>query len=469
VEEGYGLNSDAIERIATEYPGALVVTIDCGITAAAEARLARDRGLGLIVTDHHAFGPELPDADVLVHPRLPGGSYPFPELCGAGVAFKLAWQIARHFGDGRRASESLRAFLVRAFDLVALATIADVVPLVGENRVFVRHGLHGMNAPEGGPGLAALLLACGYGPDRPVTSQSVGYQLAPRINAAGRMSRALLAFELFTTSDPVRAQELALSLEQFNKERQEVERTILEEARQQVEAAGGASHLGAIIVASRDWHSGVIGIVASRLVDEFHRPAIVIALGDELGQGSARSIPGLDLHAALGACQSELEAYGGHAMAAGLKVRPDRLAAFRERFDQHCRDVREPHHLRRDLWIDSQVPLAMLSRNVVQQIELLEPYGQGNPRPVLLSERVTLLDPPRRFGQQSDHLRMKVREGTATLTAKAWRKADRWAKLDAGTPLDIAYEPRLEHYNGRNEVVLTLIDLKASENGPASE
>jgi single-stranded-DNA-specific exonuclease len=465
VDEGYGLNMAALESIAETHPGALVVTVDCGITSVREAERAKALGLSLIITDHHTMAAELPGAEVLVHPRLPGSEYPFGELCGAGVAFKLAWQVSRHFGDGRKANDALRAFLVRAMDLVALATVADVVPLRSENRVFVRHGLNGMNDPAGGPGLRSLLQIAGFGMGRRITSQSVGFQIAPRINAAGRMERAMLAFELFTTNDPARASELAKVLDECNQRRQQVERLILEQARRQVEEQGGVANRASIVVAHAEWHSGVIGIVASRLVDEFHRPAIVIALGPALGHGSARSIAGLDLHAILGECESSLVSFGGHAAAAGLKLQPENLAEFRDRFESACREKIEPKRLSREIWIDAEVPLGLISFNLVRAIERLEPYGQGNSKPILMSSNVTIAEQPRRFGQEGEHLRILVRQGTASATLKAWRRADRWGNLVRGSACDIAFEPRIEEYNGRVEVGLNLIDLRECADG----
>ncbi len=284
VDEGYGVNGDALRKIAEEMKAELVVTVDCGISAVAEARLARELGLELIVTDHHTPGDDLPEADVIVHPRINGAAYPCPELCGAGVAFKLAWQVCKGFGDGKKASPHLRDFLIRSLGLVAMATEADVVPLVDENRVLVRHGLAGI---DGDPsiGMRALLEVTGALNKRKLTSGTIGFGLAPRINAAGRLERAMRAVELLTTDDPALARAIAGELDECNARRQEVEQTIVKDAHDMIRAAGEVGTRGALVVGRAGWHPGVIGIVASRLVETYHRPAVVVALGDEARPG----------------------------------------------------------------------------------------------------------------------------------------------------------------------------------------
>ncbi|MBX6313729.1 MAG: single-stranded-DNA-specific exonuclease RecJ, partial [Isosphaeraceae bacterium] len=321
IDEGYGVNAEALRHLATERGASLIVTVDCGISAVAEARLARELGVELIITDHHHIGEELPDAAVLVHPKLPGSNYPFGDLCGCGVAFKLAWQICKSFGDGKKASPHLRDFLLEAMNLVALATVADVVPLGGENRIFVRHGLRGIASDAASVGLKALLDVSGLlGRDR-LSTGNLGFGLAPRINAAGRMECARIAVQMLTTRDPAEAIRLAQELDACNRRRQEMERSIVAQARAMVEESGGADDRGAIVLGQAGWHPGVIGIVASRLVDLYHRPAIVVALhADGIGQGSARSIPGLHLYEALRACSDSLAGLGGHPPPAGRKV-----------------------------------------------------------------------------------------------------------------------------------------------------
>jgi single-stranded-DNA-specific exonuclease len=466
IDEGYGLSGEALRRLASEQGATVVVTVDCGVTAVAEARLARSLGIELIVTDHHTPGPDWPEADTVVHPRAPGGQYPFPDLCGAGVAFKLAWQLCKSLGDGQKASPHLRQFLVRAMNLVALATVADVVPLEDENRIFVRHGLRGL-VKEPSVGLRALMEVAGCAGREALTTGTIGFGLAPRINAAGRMERAMAAVELLTTDDPVRAAEIALGLELCNRKRQELERAIVAQAHAMIDAQGGLGERGGIVLGHADWHAGVIGIVASRLVDAYHRPAIVVALGADCGQGSGRSIPGFDLHAALSACADELTAFGGHKAAAGLKLRPESLDAFAARFDSYCRDVLTPEQRTKVLPIDAQVPLGLLTHKVVEQVESLEPFGLGNPRPVLMAEPVRLASEPRKVGDGGVHVQLRVEQGGTTLPAIGWNMAQRLNGLKPGTPCAIAFFPMIDTWRERREVKLELKDLRVLD--PDSE
>src|SRR5262249_54441120 len=276
-----------------------------------------------------------PEADVIVHPRAGAVGYPCPDLCGAAVAFKLAWQVCKAFGDGKKASPHLRDFLLGSLGLVALATVADLVPLGGESRVLVRHGLARIDASPT-VGLRALMEVSGCLGRRRLTTGTVGFNLGPRINAAGRLECAMKAVAMLTTDDTVLAREIAEELDRCNTRRQEIERTIVAEAHQMVAAMGGSTDRGAIVLGQEAWHAGVIGIVAGRLAEHYHRPAVVVALGPEMGQGSARSIPGFDLYSAISACSEGLLGFGGHSAAAGLKMPPGFLAEFADRFDRHC-------------------------------------------------------------------------------------------------------------------------------------
>lgn len=459
VEEGYGLNGDALTRIAKEMKGEVVVTVDCGITSVQEARLARSLGIELIITDHHTISADLPEADVLVHPRLPGGSYPFGELCGAGVAFKLAWQVCKGFGDGKRASPHLRDFLLGAFGLVALATVADMVPLENENRIFVRHGLSAIHA-DPSVGLQALLKVARCFGKRKLNTGNVSFGLAPRINAAGRLECAMMAVELLTTTDPGRASSIAEELDSCNRRRQEIEQTIVMEARQMVEQRGGLGDRGAIVVGHPGWHPGVIGIVAGRLAETYHRPSIVMALRDELCQGSGRSIPGFDLYEAIRSCADDLIGFGGHRAAAGLRMLPDRFPAFAERFDHHCRTLLTEEQKIRRLDIDAEVRLADLNMKVVETIEALEPYGIGNPRPVLSAGGVRIASAPNFVGERKNHVQLRFSQNGTTVKAIAWNMAERLKSVAPGTDCDVAFLPSINEYHGRREVQLEVRDIR---------
>jgi single-stranded-DNA-specific exonuclease len=374
------------------------------------------------------------------------------------VAFKLAWQIAKSFGDGKKASPHLRDFLLRAINLVALATVADVVPLEGENRIFVRHGLRGLTS-DPSVGLRALLEVSGCLGKERLRTGTLSFQLAPRINAAGRLERAMAAVEMLTTDDETLARELAQSLDECNARRQEVERAIVAEAHDMIRASGGLGDRGAIVLGQKGWHAGVIGIVAGRLADTYHRPSIVVSLSDPLAQGSARSVPGFNLVEALRACGEGLLGFGGHAAAAGLKLAPDRFAAFAERFDHHCRASLRPEQLRKELLIDAEVPLGTLTVPVVEKIDALEPYGIGNPRPFLLADRVRVMGEPRICGDKKNHLQIRFGQGAVGIVkAVAWNMAHRVTELTPGALCSLVFQPTINEWNNRREVQLDIKD-----------
>jgi len=418
------------------------------------------------VTDHHTIGPDLPEADVVVHPRLPGSSYPFGDLCGCGVAFKLAWQVCKTFGDGKKASPHLRDFLLKSIGLVAMATVADVMPIHGENRILVRHGLAGL-ASSPSLGLRALMSVSGCLGKKDLTTGTVGFGLAPRINAAGRLERAMQAVEMLTTDDHGRAEELAQALDVCNKQRQEVERGIVDEAHELIAAQGGPKGRGAIVVGREGWHPGVIGIVASRLVETYHRPAIVVALGDEHGQGSARSIAGFDLYEAIRSCSGGLTAFGGHAAAAGLKFPRAHFDEFALMFEAHCREALTPEQLLKSIHIDAEVLLGILTTRVVEAIETLEPHGIGNPKPMLVANGVRVVGDPKACGERKNHLQVRFSQGGTVLKAIGWNLAERGKSLVAGTLCSVAFHPSINDWNGRRDVQLELKDFRIEGEGQA--
>ncbi len=462
VDEGYGLSAVALRRLVEESKAAVIVTVDCGISAVEEAKLALELGVELIVTDHHTIGPVLPAAAVIVHPRLAGSTYPSGDLCGAGVAFKLAWQVCKSFGDGKRASPHLRNFLVGALGLVALATIADVVPLSDENRIIVRHGLAGIFAAPS-VGLRALLQSSGSLDKKRLTAGMVGFGLAPRINAAGRLERAMMAVEMLTTDDVAKAREIAGVLETCNTRRQEVERLIVEQAREMLEAEGGLGDRRAIVLAREGWHAGVIGIVAGRLAEMFHRPAIIISVGAEISQGSARSIPGFDVYAAINECSDGLLTFGGHSAAAGLKLRQDQLADFTRRFEESCRKALTKEQLEREILVDAEVLLGSLTLRVVEEIEKLEPHGIGNARPLLMATDLEIAGPPRPVGGQKQHLQLRLKQGTHELKAIGWNLAAKAQSLPAGSRCSVIFHPSINDWNNRRDVQLEIKDIAPAE------
>lgn len=467
VEEGYGVNAAAVRSIAGEHPGAVLVTVDCGISSVAEAELARALGLEMIITDHHTIGPELPKADVLVHPQLPGSTYPFADLCGAAVAFKLAWQVCKSFGDGKRASPHLRAYLVESLGLVALATIADVVPLRGENRILARHGLAGVKGKPT-PGMKALMRVAGcLGRDK-LTAGMVGFNLAPRINAAGRLERAMRAVEMLTTDDQALADQIADELDEVNTRRQQVEREILKQAQDQIRAEGGLGDRGAIVLGSKDWHPGVIGIVASRLVEIYHRPTVLVAFGEEFAQGSARSIPGFDLYEAIRDSSDGLIGFGGHQAAAGVRMTEAHFPHFAELFNQRCHAGLTPELRQRELSIDAEVSLQMLTLKAVEQLERLEPHGMGNPRPLFLANGVKVVGDPRPVGERKNHLQLRFGHGSTIVQAIGWNLAEKTGGLSRGAVCDVVFHPSINEWNGYRRVQLEIRDLApGSDASPA--
>jgi len=461
-EEGYGLNAEALEKLAADG-ASLVVTVDCGIASVAEAARARDLGLELIVTDHHSFADTLPEAAVLVHPRLPGTAYPFGELCGAGVAFKLAWAIATRASGSKQVTPRLREMLLRGIGLATLGTVADVVPLLDENRIIVRRGLECLRT-RGGPGLAKLLELASLHEKRALESEDVAFRLAPRLNAAGRFGEAAKGIELLTTADAARAESLASYVHELNTRRETEERSILLAATKQALEQFDPEADAALVLADRGWNAGVVGIVAGRLTERFHRPVVVIAQGAHEGlvaSGSVRSVPGFDVHAALMPCRRLLVTCGGHAAAAGLRVDEGRIDEFREAFVAEVA-ARMPAELRRaQLALDGETTLAGLSLHAVEQIEQLAPFGQGNRRPVLCASRVALLEPPRAIGGGGRHLAMRLVQHGTKIRGVAFGGADWLPHLPPpGQPFHVAFKPKINEFQGRRTAELELVDWR---------
>jgi single-stranded-DNA-specific exonuclease len=461
LEDGYGVNCAALQKLAATGVQ-VIVTVDCGIASVAEAEEARRLGLEFIVTDHHEPKSSLPLAVALVHPRLPtadGRLYPCGNLCGAGVAFKLAWALCKRACGGPRVSEPLREFLLDAVLLAALGTVADVVPLFDENRIFVRHGLTRLREKPG-VGVQALLRCAKLDAKLNLGAVDIGYSLAPRLNAAGRLGTARLAVELLTTTSTQRAGILADYLERQNHERQLLERRILQEARDLARQEAGAP---ALVLASPTWHPGLLGIVASRLVEQYACPVLMIALrdGQPHGQGSGRSVPGFRLHEALEACTDDLVSHGGHATAAGFRIVPDQIDTFRRRFcDVALRHFGTDPPAHRII-VDAEIPLATLTPGLLQAMALLEPYGSGNPQPVLLADRLQVVGTPRKVGGGEQHLSFRVRQNGKELRSIAFGMGDRLAELmSAGGQCCLAFTPRLNEWQGYRSVEIEVRDFQ---------
>jgi single-stranded-DNA-specific exonuclease len=467
IEEGYGLNAEALAQIC-DAGAKLIVSVDCGITAVEQAKVPRERGVDLIITDHHEWHveevdgerrPALPDCFTIVHPRLPGSAYPNPNLCGAGVAFKLAWGIGLAVSGADRVGDAFRRYLVEATALAALGTIADVVPLVGENRILAHFGLGGLKASQL-QGIQALIASAGL-TGQQLDSYHVGFLLAPRLNACGRMGHAREAVEMLTRADANRANEIAVYLESKNRERQAMERKILEQALEQVLQNGyDKEDCRAIVLGGEGWHAGVIGIVASRIVDRLHRPTIMIATTNGHGQGSGRSIPGFNLARGLEACASHLDAFGGHEMAAGLKIQTTKLADFREAFCAHAAGVLAAEAMIPELQLECLAELNHLTQALVSDLRRLGPFGHGNRKPLLCCRGLTVAGPPRRVGKTGDHLQLYVKQNQTSMKCIAFNFGNMIDQLRTGTQIDLAVEPQINEYLGRTSVELEVKDLQ---------
>jgi single-stranded-DNA-specific exonuclease len=464
LDEGYGLNTDALRQIKAAG-ASVVVTVDCGIASLEEADEARRLGLRLVITDHHEPKDRLPDAAALVHPRLPGHSYPFGGLSGSGVAFKLAWALAVRFCGNDKVTPPLRDFLLNSVMLAALGTIADVVPMHDENRIIVRHGLSRLKQ-EPSAGLKALMDVSGLTEKRELRASDIGFRLAPRINAVGRLGCARLVIDLLTTTSPTRAVDLARYLEKQNQERQTLERRMFAQARELVDQ-NGHDGKAALVLTHPDWHAGVIGIVAGRLAELYGRPALLIALRAEgearpIGQGSGRSVHGFALHEALRACEGHLVSHGGHKSAAGFRIYLDAVDAFRERFcayaEQQFPDGLPPPRV----VLDAEVPLSALTSGLLKEIDRLEPYGCENARPVLLAGGLDVVGEPRRIGGGERHADFRVRQGGATVRAVAFGLGDRLEELMSQQGrCCLAFTPVINDWQGFRRVEMHVVDFQA--------
>lgn len=452
--DGYDL-SDAGIRAAREIGATLILTGDCGIVAHDAVERARALGIDVIVTDHHTPGPTLPDSVAVVNPNRADCGYPDKSLAGVGVAYKVCCAVAEAAGFP---AERLQAFL----DLVAVATVADLAPLTGENRALVRWGLRILPQTPN-PGLRALLGTTGLAGKSEISAAQVGYVLAPRINAVGRMGEALRGVRLLLTDDPAEADTIAQQLEAENRWRQTVDGETLKEALEILDCSYDPSRHHGVVLAKDGWHPGVIGIVASRVVERIYRPTVLIALsGADDGKGSARSIPGFHLYEAMRACSADLTRFGGHRMAAGCSIRPERVDAFRAAFDAHAHAVLRPEHLVPEVRIDLEVELRHADDALARMLRHAGPFGAGNATPVFAARRVGVVGAPKVVGDK--HLKLTLDGHGRNLDAIGFGMAERgkepWV---AAGPMDVAFKLEEHHYNGRTSLQAKLVDLRPAE------
>ncbi|MEP6905727.1 MAG: single-stranded-DNA-specific exonuclease RecJ, partial [Gemmatimonadales bacterium] len=446
IEDGYDLGQAGV-RAAKENHASVVVTCDCGTSAREPIAELCSEGIDVIVTDHHLPGEALPDCLAVLNPQQEGCEYPDKHLAAVGVAFKLALALAKHLGKND-------AFIWGMLDLVALATVADVAKLDGENRVMVRYGLR-MLSETRNIGLRSLIRAAGM-EGKELTAGRVGYILAPRLNAVGRLGHAMRGVELLMSDNEHDANAIARELEELNARRQELDRRTLEEAREMLAEVNLGETYG-IVLAKEGWHPGVIGIVASRIVEEFGRPVMLIALDGESGKGSGRSIGPFDLHGALAQCSGLLTRFGGHRMAAGITIRRDRVAEFAARFNQVARASLTPEQLVPEIRIDLEVGIDGNNDEMERLLRHFEPFGMGNPTPVLVARGVRLVAPPKLIGR--DGLRLRLSAGNGELEAIGWGFAPRIAEFDPGIPLDIAFRLERDEYRGLSRLQARIADI----------
>lgn len=462
LDDGYSFGPHSIRK--AEAVGArLVVSVDNGTSAAETIDELRARGIDTVVTDHHEppDGP-LPRAVAVVNPKLQSSTYPFRELCGSAVAFKVAWALCQRLTGSERVRDDLRGFLLDSMGYVALATICDVVPLVDENRLLTHHGLRAL-AQRPTPGVRALLELAGIA-GRPLTAEDVAFQLGPRINASGRMDSAARALEVLLAADEAEARRAAAVLDALNQTRRTVEREVFAAALAQAEAFGDEREWPMLVLAAEGWHQGVVGIVAGRIAERFERPALVIGLTGDRGRGSARSAGGLDVLELLRGGAAEMERFGGHAQAAGCDVLAARVEALRAAVATHARTVlggrpRAP----RELVLDAELCLGDLDETLMRQVDRLEPFGERNPKPVLLARDARLEEVPRVVGADGKHLLLRLRRGARTFKAMAFGQAHRAHELALGRPLHLAYTPRWNTFRGTTSLELVVQDFQVDE------
>ncbi|HEX6575417.1 MAG TPA: single-stranded-DNA-specific exonuclease RecJ [Gemmatimonadaceae bacterium] len=453
LEDGYDL-SEAGVNAAIAAHASLVVTCDCGTSAVEPVARLCSAGIDVIVTDHHLPSKALPECLAVLNPQQVDCGYPDKHLAAVAVAFKLSLALAKKLGK-------TDAFIWRMLDLVALATIADVAKLRGENRVLVRYGLRMLEATEN-VGLRAMIRAAGL-EGKPITAGRVGYILGPRLNASGRVGTALRGVQLLLTEDEHEANAIARELEELNAQRQEIDRATLADARDMVAEMNPDTTFG-IVLAKEGWHPGVIGIVASRLVEEFGRPTVLIAIDGDLGKGSGRGVPRgtptFDLHAALGKTSDLLIRYGGHKAAAGITISRDKIPEFAQRFNEVASTMLTPEDLIPEIRIDLEVGIDRVNEQLERLLRHFEPFGVDNPTPVLVARNVSLASQPKLVGR--DGLRLRLATGAGELEAIGWGLAHRIAEFDVNVPVDIAFKLERDEYRGMSRLQARIADINPS-------
>jgi single-stranded-DNA-specific exonuclease len=456
LRDGYGLQNPALDRLHAEGVR-LVVSVDCGIRSVETARHARTLGIDLIITDHHEPDTELPQAVAVINPKRHDCRYPDKNLAGVGVALKLVQALC--------AKTDRSAWLPAFVKVAAIGTLADVVPLVGENRVIAKLGLGMLSKGPHKVGLRSLLDVCGL-TGKEIDSYHIGFVLAPRVNAAGRMSSPDIAARLLLAADEgmaAEARELAEQLNTENLRRQQEEAEIVAQAKKLVETDLEVGSRTVIVVAGEGWHRGVIGIVASKLVDAFHRPAIVLSIDGDVAHGSCRSIPSFNMLGALESCAEVMTKFGGHKQAAGLTIEADRIRELRARVNDYADDCLAPDDLRPRLWIDAPLEFKSINAQVTSELLTLAPFGAGNPCPMFRASGVEIVDGPRRVKER--HLKMAFRQQGRVMRGIAWRASERESFVtEHKGAIDLAFSLEQDTWNGERYLQLSVADFRAPEN-----
>ena len=465
MDDGYGVSTSSLQKL--QQRGAeFIITVDCGINSIDEATAARELGLEMVISDHHVIAGDLPAAAAVVHPNLPNHPYPFKDLCGAGIAFKIAWALCKKHHGSEKLPERLRQFLFSAISMAAIGTVADVVPLLDENRIIVNHGLNLLRA-FANPGLSHLI-QLGKLDDKPkLAAEDIAFMIGPRLNAAGRLGQAQLGVELLTVKDVDRGRALAEYIEELNKSRDSIDRSILRGANKMLKDEFDVTNDPGIVLGSADWHVGIIGIVAGRLAEKYHRPTVLFSI-DKTGQkpavGSARTAVGINVLKAIDGCSEHLIKFGGHQAAAGMTIDPANIDAFREAFFHQVLQQASASELIPELDIDVEALLSQLTVRTLSELEQLAPFGQGNPRPVMCASGVRLGRQPKTMGKDDRHLDLQLIQQDVRLRAVGFGKGEWVQQLENSETLyDFAFKPVINEFRGRRNVELHLIDFRPSD------
>ena len=452
LQEGYGMNRGAVDTIAARGTS-LLITVDCGITAVEEIAYAKEKGMDVIVTDHHECREELPDALCILNPKQPDCPYPFKKLAGVGVVFKLLQALTI------RMKYHMKELFEEYFGLVAVGTVADVMPLVGENRIIVRQGL-AMMKYTANRGLRALIEQAEVDPAN-MTAGTIGFTLAPRINAAGRMGDPKCAVEMLLADDEQTAKSYALLLDRENRQRQETEIHILEEALDLLENDREMQEDYVLVLAHEDWHHGIIGIVASKITERFHKPCILISTGGGMGKGSGRSIKGFNLFQALAHCAQELTRFGGHELAAGLSLETERIPDLRRKINEYARSVLTQEDFIPRIYVDAPLPIAYMNRGTAEKLSVLEPHGMGNASPVFFAGRLSIVHI--RPLCEGRHIKLTLAGDGSCVEAVGFGMGDCLEEFKPRDLVDILFQLDINVYRGERQVQILLKDMRLSD------